>query len=405
MDLSYAELGDEEIFNSARFKKYVEGATNNVTVRCDAPDLNVALGHAPYTTPAGDSAPWYKAARPATGRFLGVMAVREQGAQDGSRSISITEVLGAGAVQSLARDASKELRIVVTLAALDKEAMNEGWVWFKELVLGSRCGDVALGCMGNILSMFVEAPATLLDYANFRRSFYRAELLEGPRIIRELPSKEIELVEAELIFNLGKPWPVTNVESVASLAMDTALNHLDAPGENCSEISVAYDNFITDPFYTAIQQPPRPSVILPPNLLDISSWRRKQVTIPSSLSDRPGTILPVVRVLAAGGGVQHMRIRFYRSTVVGSTGCDYDGEFYISYIPPWGVMTLDGIRREISVTMQDGRVVPAGHLLFGTDGRPFQWPELACHFTYNVVADMMPGQSGITVQVDAAVRE
>jgi hypothetical protein len=33
------------------------------------------------------------------------------------------------------------------------------------------------------------------------------------------------------------------------------------------------------------------------------------------------------------------------------------------------------------------------------------WPNLSCHDTYTLTADMFPGQTGISVVLDVAVRE
>jgi hypothetical protein len=69
------------------------------------------------------------------------------------------------------------------------------------------------------------------------------------------------------------------------------------------------------------------------------------------------------------------------------------------------VLTLDAVRREASVTLPGGRVVPAGNLLFGSDGTPFLWPTLGCQHTYTMTADLMPGQPGAVVMLETAVRE
>lgn len=401
----YLELGGVEIANGARFKAYVEGMTNDIDVKCDAPGLAVALGDIEYTTPQTDGAPWYRAGRPASARFLGVFPVKIDNLWNGTRTVTVTELLGPGAVQSLPRDASGEARVTVLLAAQDDEALAEGRAWFEEMLEANKCDDASLGCVGTVLRAFCAAPSSQAEADEFERNFYDVALLEGPRITEEYRSKKISMIKMEFILSIGKPWPVTKLQTVAMLDMDLATNHTDNPFENCSEASVAYDNFITDPFYTAIQLPPRPPVILPPNVLDISSWRRMKADIPVALSDRPGSMIPVVRVFAGPSGAQFVRVRFYKVTVPGWTGCDYDGEFLISYIPPSAVMSLDTIRREVSVTMPDGRVVPAGHLLFGTDGRPFQWPELGCHHEYVMTADMMPGQADVSVYLEVAVRE
>ena len=401
----YLELNGVEVINAARFKAYVTAHSPNITVRCDEPNLHLALEQDPYTNPQTDGAPWFRATREASTRFFGVFPKEMQGLWDSTRELTVTQLLGNGGVQSLPRDGAGEVRVKVVLAAADQEAMHEGWVWFKETLYASKCDDAALGCVGVVAKVFMASPQDSLDAEEFARYYYNVELLEGPRVTKTWASKSVEMLEAEFILSVVQPWPFTKMTMVSVLDMDVATNHTDAAGENCSQASVAYDNFITDPFYTAIQLPPRPAAILPPNVLDISSWRRMTATIPTDLTDRPGTIVPVVRIFTGSYGAQFVRVRFYRDDIPGLTGCDYDGEFLVSYVPPNSIMTLDAIRREVAVTMPDGRVVPGGHLLFGTDGRPFQWPELGCHHEYTVTADMMPDQPDISVHVEVAVRE
>jgi hypothetical protein len=44
-------------------------------------------------------------------------------------------------------------------------------------------------------------------------------------------------------------------------------------------------------------------------------------------------------------------------------------------------------------------------LLYGSAGRPFMWPDLSCKDTYTMTADMFPGQTGILVNLETAVRD
>lgn len=401
----YLEISDQEIANSERFKTYVDSLTTGIGVKCGAPSLDVALGHSPYSTPAADGAPWYNSLRPDTANFAGVLPLRITGLMDSTRDVDVTELLGGGAVQSLPREASGEVRVQALLVAVDAASMHEGLAWLKEAVGGDPCDETTLACVGHTLRAFTAAPTTTTEAADRARNFYRVEVKEGVKISREYNSSAGVMLEVEWTWSLGIAGAHTDLESVASFDMSLGATHADAVGEDCSVLSAAYENFITDPFYTAISQPPRPDVIVPPNLIEIASWRRMEATIPASLTTRSGVIVPTVKIFATGAEAQFIRVRFYKASVAGATGCDYDAEFLVSYVPAGAVIHMDTIRQEISVTKADNTVVPAGHLVFGTDGRPYKWPELACHESYVVVADIMPGQTGVTVLVEAAVRE
>jgi hypothetical protein len=251
--------------------------------------------------------------------------------------------------------------------------------------------------------MYTAPPRDVVEEATFRRYFYESEVTEGPLVMGGYPSKAGVLLSVEFTITAGRPWAFTPTTAVAALAMDAALNFQDPEGEDCAPTNPAYDNYVDDPFFTAIARPPQPPIIAPPNILAIHSWRRRTALIPPYLTQRWGRVVPSV-FISTTVAVQYLRIRFYREGN-GLEGCDYDAEFLISYIPAAATMSLNAIRRTATLTLSDGRVVPAGHLLFGSDGRPFQWPSLGCQYTYTMTADLMPGQAGVVVALETAVRE
>lgn len=398
----YLALGGREILNRARTGAYLrEFLPGKVEVVCSDDDLAAALGHSPYTKPELDGAPWYKAGRSQSARFLGVFPGKVQGAEDSTRGIDVTELSGNGAILTSPRYGAKEMRYVGTAVALDEEAMEEGMAWLREVLSNDGCSDTDLGCTGQDATMFAALPADAVAAYGLRRTFYRVEATEGPLVVKKLPVKGFVMWQIEYTLTAGVPWAFTSPHEVGFLALDTGSNFQDPAGEDCGKILDAYDDFIDDPFFTAISRPPRPPVILPPNILDINSWRRSSLKIPVSQTQRWGRVAPVVQI-ATENAVQFLRLRFYRA---GASGCDYDGEFLISYIPATAVMTLDSVKREATVRTWDGRVVPAGNLLFGSDGTPFMWPSLGCQHEYTMTADIMPGQLGVGVQLETSVRE
>ena len=250
--------------------------------------------------------------------------------------------------------------------------------------------------------MFAAKPPSRVEAVAMWRSLFEVEVLEAPTITQQFNSKHAVMVQLEFTLSAGKPWFFTDPAQVATLDMNSALNFQDPDGEDCSIAASALDDFINDPFFTGISAPPQPDVIKPPNLLDITSWRRLEAVIQANQSDRWGRMVPVVNVSTGSTAMQYLRLRFYE---VGHSGCDYTGEFLISYLPANTVLTLDARRREAYATLADGREVPASHLLFGSDGTPFAWPSMGCHATYKLSADLMPGQQDVIVMLDVAVRE
>jgi hypothetical protein len=399
----YMSVGGVEVLNVARAHAYASEHLPGLTVQCNHPTLREGLGHSVYTNPRDDGAPWFQGTRVAGERFYGLFPLGVQGADDSTRGMKVTELIGDGAVHTLPRHGSREIRVTAVALAADDEGLAEGLAWLRDVLAGEGCSDPSeLGCLGKDVVMYSALPEDLVEEATFRRIFYQAEVTEGPLVTTVYPSKVASVVEVEFTLTVGVPWAFTPYWPVAALAMDNALNFQD-PAEDCSPVNEAYNNYIDDPFFTGIERPPQPPVIAPPNVLNITSWRRLTATIPAHITERWGRVIPNVTV-ATENAIQYLRIRFYREGH-GLDGCDYDGEFLISYLPSTAVLTLDAVRRSATIRRSDGSVVPAGHLLFGSDGRPFQWPSLGCQYTYTMTADLMPGQAGVYVTLDTAVRE
>jgi hypothetical protein len=282
--------------------------------------------------------------------------------------------------------------------------MDQGLAWLREVLAADGCSDADQGCLGHVTRMFIARPKSKIEAYNFIREFYDTEIADGPTVKKKLPARRGVIWEVEFLITAGKPWAFTALGEVGTLFMDTAANFQDPAGENCGTILDPYESYVDDPYFTGISKPPKPPTILPPNLLSISSWRRKTLAIPAATTQRSGRTVPRLRIVTGPQDAQFLRLRFYRAEH-GLSGCDFDGEFLISYIPANAVMTLDGLRRKASVTQPGGRQVPAGHLLFGSGGRPFLWPSMGCQHAYTMTADLMPGQPGVSVFLDTAVRE
>jgi hypothetical protein len=400
----FMSINGVEVLNVARAHAYITEHMPGLTAHCNTPELREGLGHSLYTNPEDDGAPWVQANRSAGGRFYGLFPLGARGSDDSTRRMNVTELIGDGAIHTMPRHGSREIRVTALAVAADGEAMAEGMAWLRNVLAGEDCADPSqLGCTGKDVVMYSAVPTDIVEEATFRRYFYESEITEGPLVTAEYPSKAGVLLAVEFTLTAGRPWAFTPTTAIAALAMDAALNTQDEEGEDCAPTNPAYDNYVDDPFFTAIARPPQPPVIAPPNILNINSWRRRTALIPPYLTQRWGRVIPSVHISTVAA-IQYLRIRFYRDGA-GLEGCDYDGEFLISYIPSNATMALDAIRRSATLTLSDGRVVPAGHLLFGSVGRPFQWPSLGCQYTYTMTSDLMPGQSGVVVSLETAVRE
>lgn len=406
----YLRLGGVEVLNVARTSAYVQQFLPrlNINVRCQTSDaLRDALGEVPYTDPAADFAPWYDENHPILADFYGIFPGKVSGSMDGTRTITITEQAGDGATHSSPRYASGELRWTGLALASNDEALDAGMAWLRDVLGGDNCIDtLGLSCLGRTAEIFAammpgETPVTA---QRLRREYLKVELVEGPKVIKEFPNRNASAVQVEFVLSTGKPWRFTPAEPQAVLDMANALNHTDPVDQDCYAADSAYDSFINDPYFTAISQPPAPPIMKPPNLPKITSWRRLTTPIPVTFSGRWGRVVPIVRIHTGATAVQQIRVRFYQ-TANGLADCNYEGEYLVSYLPPNVTMYLDARHHDISVVLPDGNEVPGSHLVYGSDGRPFTWPELGCHESYTAVVDLMPNQTGVTVDLDLSVRE
>lgn len=398
----YLAIDGVELINAARTMAYVKANLPGINIKYDSDTLRDSLGHSEYLSPIQDNAPWYKASRLPTADFYGIFPGKILGLDDSTRKLTVTELISDGAVHSMARFGSKEVRVTAVAIAKTATAMNEGLAWVRDVLDGDCVDGQGLSCNGREVRMFAAKPPSRVEAVGMWRSLFEVEVLEAPVIAQQFNSKHAVMWEIEFTLSAGKPWLFTDPAQVATLDMNSGLNFQDPDGEDCSVASTVYDDFINDPFFTGIVPPPQPDIVRPPNLLDITSWRRLEAVIQANQSDRWGRMVPVVTISTAATAAQFLRLRFYK---VGHAGCDYTGEFVVSYIPANTILTLDGRRREAYATLTDGRQVPASHLLFGSNGTPFQWPSMGCHATYKLSADLMPGQQDVIVMLDVAVRE
>ena len=95
----YLARGGAEILHRARAGAYLrEFLPGRVEVLCEDAALAESLGHSGYTRPDWDGAPWHRAGRAASERFLGVFPGKVQGSEDSTRAVNVTELSGNGAI-------------------------------------------------------------------------------------------------------------------------------------------------------------------------------------------------------------------------------------------------------------------------------------------------------------------
>lgn len=396
--LEYAGI---ELVNAARTRKYVETFLPELSITCETTGLLSARGHTSYVSPQADNAPWYRSARPATGRFYGLFPGDIIGAEDSTRTVETIELSGDGATHAKPRYEAHEIKVTVLAIAADEEAMSEGLAWLRDALHGQEC--IGTGCADNDMRMYIDRPAAGASDNYKLRTFIRVEVIENVRVVKEFNSTRAVAKRISFIFSAGVPWAFTPKVMTGSVNPSAGGTFTDPAGQDCYTTSNAYADFVNDPYYTAIAKPPQPPNVRPPNVLAVTTWRRATLAVTQSEVDRWGRVTPITTITTGAGGATQLRIRFYGGGVINS--CDYEGEFLVSYIPPNATMVLDAMRKEIYLVLSNGRKVPGGHLVYGSAGLPLKWPSLGCWQTYTMCADILAGQTGISVILEAVVRE
>jgi len=200
-----------------------------------------------------------------------------------------------------------------------------------------------------------------------------------------------------------------------SFADTTAINYgwtgtANASISTASQLVPAVVGPILDPDCAVVPLPPRPPSLEIACLDTPTAWRRYTALVPDDVVPVWRDAVPIVDIQTQATAARQVRVRFYPNPFAGPPEtldpCDFCGEFVISYIPPYSVLTIDGIRQQAFVTGPTGAVQVANHLLYSSDGGPMQWPLLSCGVTYTAAVDVAPeGVSDLSAKLCIAARE
>jgi len=153
------------------------------------------------------------------------------------------------------------------------------------------------------------------------------------------------------------------------------------------------------PTYQPVMDPLCPLVIPPPAVPAIPlscftfpvNYTRRQFVIPPDKVPLWSKVVPSFAIHAKKE-VRSLRLRFYADPQGdGSTvddPCVFCGDIVFSYIPAGETMIFDGADQIVYVQSPTKGKRRADSLVFGSDGKPFDWPELTCGFGYVVTLDL-----------------
>lgn len=389
----YLRVNGIIVASAAQTKAYVKNAMPRMQFKCDEVALNL-LGtyyHGSMSTPSADGAQWYHSGVPETGDFYGFYPAKVEGGSDSTRAVESTELIGDGAVFAEPRRSSLETRWTLVGFAKDEVAMEAGLSWLKMVLDEPTNLSSGMACNQMTMQTIKAAPRTSAAIPGLLRYHYNVGLSVPPTVVERVRSSSGVAWTITFVLRAGIPYGFSAISDTGSIDMNSGYATFSDPaGQNCSLQNAGYADFINDPFYTAISLPPRAPVIKPPNLLPVPVWRRKSLAITSAMpASMKGTPVALRFDVLAVSALRQLRLRLYKSGQSANT-CAYSGEFYISYLPAGATMIIDGALKETSVRLSGGKVVSGSHLMFGSDGNPYMWPDLEADSTYVLYADLMP---------------
>lgn len=394
----FLTFGGAEILNSNRTLSYLKQHAPTLDVLCDIQeDFGDIVGDGEYDSPSADGAPWYSDGLPDSDDFWGFFPQRVEGIENSTRLVEVTELSGDGAVQSLPRHGSREVRVRATGFAKTKAAMSAGMVWLREALDTDNCGSAG-GCEGGELNYFTEAPADTIEAGTRQRTMFRVSPLDGPRVTEFMPSRTVVMWQVEFVLSVGVPWAYSSI--IDGVIIDDIAG-VEAAQVACNLSESAYETLVFDPQGTPVVRPPLAPTIDPTPMP--VTWYRRTGILPAKMAKRTGRMAPQIEVYAESV-MRMMRIRIYE-TGADLSGCGFESEFVITYMPAGSFLQFDSIAQQIHLVDSAGNVHQASNLVIGADGRPLTWPTLACPVSYTVVVDTQAIQSGTTVTTSIRFRE
>lgn len=400
-----------EIINVARAEAYA-GPKPWFKPVYENPVLREALGHAPYTDPVTDLAPWYDPDEPASAKFLGVYPLNVTGMEDSSRSSDTVESTGDGAIPGRIRHGAKVPVFSVLLLADDDAGAEYGLRWLRRALLGDICtpGDRT---MGVTLDYFAAAPqpdpnpnhGAIENSVPLRRQMRRVVVNNGPAVVNRFDRLSCGGSAWNVQFSavVGIPWEFSQEKALLLGYLDPAVTNPWAPGV----VAGAYDTAATltpevacaenlwqpiyDPACAALVVPPAPPSVPLGCYTPPANWNRYEVTLPPENIPTWGDVVPVLS-LYASSEVRNVRLRFYTDPdgtfVPTDAPCSFVSDMVVSYIPAGGSLVIDGASEEVYVLTAAGERRRADSLVFATDGRPLTWPHLSCGYQHIFVVDV-----------------
>jgi hypothetical protein len=250
---------------------------------------------------------------------------------------------------------------------------------------------------------FVVPPALAFDPTAcldpYRRSMRNVKVPGGPTIVQKYGMSSGAMWGVQFTAVAGVPWTfAAEVDVVTGFLTDDVegiATNIDVAGVVVPEVDC------TETIWLPAVDPLCPALISPPGPVDVpmgcstlpANWRRRQFTVPAVATRLWTDMVPLINLHApADEDLRNLRLRFYSDPFDEADPsldpCAYCGDMVFSYVPAGSSITLDAASEQIYLTTPGGTRRLADSLVFGSNGKPFEWPALTCGFAYTVTVDL-----------------
>lgn len=441
-----------EVANAVRTKTYAE----NLGLGWFRPQESCSgmagfLTDYPYTTPAGDLAPWYDATRRESLDFAGFWPLEVTGIDTTTYARPVSERLDDGGVLGLGRHASRAIVVRGVLIGKTDESISAGASWLTSILERRACNHSPLGpdyrsCQGAALDYLALCPGacgcgnTECDQACFdqwQRHLYGVGLVQGPEVLRRRcihgggAFAEVQFtmvatnpwrygrtldtttspfaftyLDFETCFAPDYQYLIDNVGAYSDIYQllysclyptggPTATQTIVAPTASMPTVTPYGPTPIVDP-----SCPPPPAYpFFPPDSIDCSapwdgSWNRRSYRIAGVDVERWVEQVPIVGFHDEFNVHEDVRIRFTPET--GDPDTDWMSEFYVNYLPADAALSLNAVSDAVTTLRPEDYGVPesAEHLVtISTRGQAWRWPVVACGEVWTVTVDLPAGET------------
>lgn len=261
----FMQLGGKEIANVARTQAYVQALAPAMPLKpCgDCGDLVTAVGDGPYTTPAGDDAPWYDPFQPESGEFLGFYPMEVNGMENSSRQAAITESTTDGGTVGQVRYGTKSIRYRGVLAATSELGLVYGMAWLRAALAANYCTNHTASCGGADLCFYAACPVgeDEEDFVRYERYMHDVTAVDGPTVVQEMNVSCGFMREVEFTLVAGVPYVFA---STINFIPETPFSTFTTQEWRDVECIDGTPNPIIDPDCPPLPAPPRPPEIANP---------------------------------------------------------------------------------------------------------------------------------------------